>query len=476
MKVLIGLIIIILLLILNPNTQAISPAVCRVPIIGGVCCQHYATCTQFDWGVCAGGIPYIGGICVNGIPKIDMGPPIVNLNQPVNNLNISSQTITFNFTATDDLAPTFSCELILDGSVNQTNSSVINNTLTNFQVDGLSEGQHTWEINCTDSANYEGSSVERILSVDMTPPAAIFILPTLSNNSYTNNNYILVNISANEILSSCFLEWQEVNESITVFGDYCYKNKTGLSDGEYYFRVWANDTSDNWNVTGAREIIVDTIPPDIVIYSPANKTYNTTEKIIDINLNVTANELIDKWWYNLNDSNNVTFTPNTTLKLGSGYYKLTVYANDSAGNVNYSIVQFSVIRPLALFTTHSLHLILGEQELVEIIVTNSQTISDKIELKLTIYNYALFEENDSRSVEFVLNPGGEKILPVRIFTSDIGTSNLILEAKGRYSGLEAYDVLKITVSLPAEFSELNNFAIVLLIIIAGVIVFRFKVY
>ncbi len=40
-----------------------ASAVCRVPIIEGVCCEQYTSCIQFDWGACVGGMPIIGGNC-----------------------------------------------------------------------------------------------------------------------------------------------------------------------------------------------------------------------------------------------------------------------------------------------------------------------------------------------------------------------------------------------------------------------------
>ena len=47
----------------------------------------------------------------------------------------------------------------------------------------------------------------------------------------------------------------------------------------------------------------DSSPPVINIYSPENKTYYI--QVID--LNVSANEPIDTWWYSLNGGSNVTF-------------------------------------------------------------------------------------------------------------------------------------------------------------------------
>jgi parallel beta-helix repeat protein len=49
------------------------------------------------------------------------------------------------------------------------------------------------------------------------------------------------------------------------------------------------------------------------------------------------------WWYSLNGNENVSFTPNTTLtNLPIGENTLVVYLNDTSGNENSTIVNFSV--------------------------------------------------------------------------------------------------------------------------------------
>jgi hypothetical protein len=58
--------------------------------------------------------------------------PSVLLNSPGNDTNTSIQTMIFNFTTIDNQATSLSCGLYLDNSLQVTNSSVGNNTLTNI--------------------------------------------------------------------------------------------------------------------------------------------------------------------------------------------------------------------------------------------------------------------------------------------------------------------------------------------------------
>jgi len=84
----------------------------------------------------------------------------------------------------------------------------------------------------------------------------------------------------------------------------------------------------------------DTTAPGITISTPQEgKSYSTST----IALNVTADESIVTWQYSINGTANVTFTPNITLPgLPDGNHNVTVYANDSAGNIGSALVNFSI--------------------------------------------------------------------------------------------------------------------------------------
>lgn len=69
----------------------------------------------------------------------------------------------------------------------------------------------------------------------------------------------------------------------------------------------------------------------ITIDSPQNITYNTSN--VDLNVSATFTT-INEWFYNLDNNltNNITFTPNTTLEnLTFGTHALTVFVNGSNG-------------------------------------------------------------------------------------------------------------------------------------------------
>jgi hypothetical protein len=95
-----------------------------------------------------------------------------------------------------------------------------------------------------------------------------------------------------------------------------------------------------------------TAPPNINMTSPEPRVY--AKYLID--LNVSADQPIDKWWYNLNGTGNVTFIPNITLNLtsmGDGDYYIYVYGNNSVGMVGSDYENWSIdtTKPIVFITS-----------------------------------------------------------------------------------------------------------------------------
>jgi hypothetical protein len=71
---------------------------------------------------------------------------------------------------------------------------------------------------------------------------------------------------------------------------------------------------------------------------------------------VSADQPIDTWWYNLNGTGNVTFTPNITLNLtsmGDGDYYIYVYGNNSVGMTGSDYENWSIdtTKPIVFITS-----------------------------------------------------------------------------------------------------------------------------
>lgn len=122
----------------------------------------------------------------------------------------------------------------------------------------------------------------------------------------------------------------------------CPNTSTLLGAGSYNITLYTNDTNGNQNSTTAF-FSVDTIAPAVNITSPANATFQS--KNITINYTVSdATNAIDKCNYSLNGAANVTLVncTNATILASLGANSLAIFANDTAGNVNSSTVNFTV--------------------------------------------------------------------------------------------------------------------------------------
>jgi hypothetical protein len=110
--------------------------------------------------------------------------------------------------------------------------------------------------------------------------------------------------------------------------------------GAPYFNLQGIGSRENEQYT---PIGYGTVPPTVRVVSPENKTYNVTS----VSLVFTVNKPVVWMGYSLDCKQNVTVTGNTTLTgLSSGLYNVTVYANDTYGNMGASeTIDFTIQEP-----------------------------------------------------------------------------------------------------------------------------------
>jgi len=193
--------------------------------------------------------------------------PKIELNLPANASTISDiYNINFNFTVTDAESSTLDCDIHLDAVLNQTNASVLNNTLTNFLIEGIGTGTHTWFINCTDTSAGFNISETRTFFVNDTLTPTIEFNPSTTSGTL-NQSWIFVNITCSDANKDTVnLNWQGVNETFTYNqNNYYWKNKTYLPYGIYNFYGWCNDTLGNYAETTVRTVVLSDIPPTTYI-------------------------------------------------------------------------------------------------------------------------------------------------------------------------------------------------------------------
>jgi hypothetical protein len=96
---------------------------------------------------------------------------------------------------------------------------------------------------------------------------------------------------------------------------------------------------------------LQTTPPKISIKSPKNQAYNESSVLLDFSVDVVSAVKAVNWTgYSLDGQQNVTITGNTILTgLSSGLHNVTVYANDTYGNMGTSeTIDFTISQPFPI--------------------------------------------------------------------------------------------------------------------------------
>ncbi|MBW6462401.1 MAG: S8 family serine peptidase [DPANN group archaeon] len=165
-------------------------------------------------------------------------------------------------------------------------------------------------------------------------------ITTISNISMDIQNQTIINISANisdpdnDILTIT----TDDPENITIINHTLIFNYTETITNKQ-ITITVNDSDLTTNFTVYINI-TDTTSPKITIDSPTNKTYNTTQ----INISIHADEYLDWCAYSLNAQPNITVncTGTQNFTATENLNNLTVWANDTDGNINYTDVFFTV--------------------------------------------------------------------------------------------------------------------------------------
>ncbi len=224
------------------------------------------------------------------------------------------------------------------------------NYFTNNEVEIIAEGSNyirmdssTGDLNNFTNTTFSSfnGSVRFLESVEI--PTSLMVnfdnLNIATNNIFLNStNISFLNTSAEIILEELPWSMPQVLIDYNDDGDFELCNAPQCSNlsynggtGEFIFNVSSFTTYTTEET--------DYVPPLIIVDSPQNTTYAETT----LDLNVSANDEMDSWWYSFDGGlANTSFTPNDTVTRSNGQHTLSVYANDTYGNVNLTAVTFVV--------------------------------------------------------------------------------------------------------------------------------------
>jgi parallel beta-helix repeat protein len=168
--------------------------------------------------------------------------PNISLNLPTLNFVSSQQSINFNFTANDDSVGDLNCSIYLDSVLNQINSSIVNNSLTNFLISDISEGNHSWYVECFDSAGNRNVSGTRNFSIVISQPLSVLNFPNnglyIDNTSNVTLNYTAIDSDLREMTVWVYGDGVLINTHSGVLnGTSLTYNWQGLSFGMHNWSV-----------------------------------------------------------------------------------------------------------------------------------------------------------------------------------------------------------------------------------------------
>ncbi|VVB70368.1 HYR domain protein [uncultured archaeon] len=273
---------------------------------------------------------------------------------PANNSLLGTNSYLINVTATGSDTDKFWCDaehlVYLTYNLtwlNATKVNFTNTTSTKVNFTGLPNGTFllqttevwTYEQGNSCTSHTDSDSDTRTFRIDTTAPQISYINSTLTNGSYTRNNWIFVNVSTSDVNYNYTTfnlygpNSNSLNKSVNVTSG-SSTNFTGLSSGTYVFNATAYDKAGNKNSTSSRTVIVDTIAP--VIGSVSNVTSEATNAS-GASVTYTIPTATD----NIDSSVTVTCLPGSGSVFALGNTGVTCNAQDTAGN-NATSVTFNV--------------------------------------------------------------------------------------------------------------------------------------
>ena len=259
-----------------------------------------------------------------GTAYFDGTAPQVEIISPLNN-DYVSDTTSFIFNASDNLASQLKCDLYFDN--NLTDSTYASNniiTSLNFNISNISEGPHTWYLNCSDTVGWFNATKTRNLFVDRTPPSINVSYPLYNDSMIGDNKIINFTIKDNFEIDTVIY-----NSSL---------NTSELTEGTHIIRVNASDKAGN-SIVKRFTFTIDKTAPNITIIAPSdNQTMDTHAQFVfntsdNFAKNITCSLYLEN---KLNYTNYFQSRDISSIKVNipEGLYVWYIKCTDEVGNYN----------------------------------------------------------------------------------------------------------------------------------------------
>ncbi|MFC1768928.1 S8 family serine peptidase [Nanoarchaeota archaeon] len=160
---------------------------------------------------------------------------------------------------------------------------------------------------------------EALKYLDNVSPTLTFENQTPDNNSVVFATSIFINLSSNEIVDTAILEWNGSNESTNGSNLNFYLNKTPLTPGIYQYKVFGNDSANNWGVSETRLIQIDNAAPTVTPIITSTDNLNRTNGTLSGNWTYSDSEGNPQQAYEINwyNNSNLLFQNTTSILNGN---------------------------------------------------------------------------------------------------------------------------------------------------------------
>ncbi len=178
---------------------------------------------------------------------LDTTTPTPNLVHPANNTASSSNSITFTYNVSEQNSVE-NCSLILNGAINQTNTSIIKDTNQTFNTT-LSNGNYNWSVNCTDATNNVGSSGTYNLTVNDSDSPNITLISPANSSIWSSSSTVTFSYNVSDVNSitncSLLVDGSIDQNDTTITKDTTQEFTKSLSNGNYNWSINCSDFSGN---------------------------------------------------------------------------------------------------------------------------------------------------------------------------------------------------------------------------------------
>ena len=319
----------------------------------------------YNWSVSCGDYSNFSGNSETRSLGIDWTNPQISLYSPENNIILSDNNVTFNFSVTDNVADYLTCDIYINDFPEITLLNVSNGTLFNYSYI-LSDGFYSWYVECRDYALNIDVSEERNFTV-IAPPVIDLIFPY--NEYFTNVTFIdfeyIPYDSQGLVLCTLYVDDMYIANETTILNNQPnYFNNIIISEGKHNWSVECIDADLNVEMPQPNNFTIDQVPPAIVLNSPVQDYYSVKSTL---DFNWTAYDSLSPLLYCdfiLNGSVNVSnIQVNESVPyvltlngIGDGLFDWGVICSDQANNTNQSELRnFTVQEPPSVQLGNPVH-------------------------------------------------------------------------------------------------------------------------